>query len=358
MTESRLPPAEISYKDVSGDESAQLLARQLRSVGAGLLYGFVALFMGFINKGILQLWPYSNTLLTLQMLASIAIIYSGKYMGLLTVQPLNLKSAKNLLPVVFFYNANVGFALAGLQALNIPVFNALKRLTPVLVVGAKYLIGDAIPSRHVLFSVLLIVAGCIVASFGDLSFDLVGYTLALTSCVLQTTYLLLVEKSGSEKGYNSHELLLYNATLSLPVLSTLILGTGEAAAALSSFRTNMASSTTFLPLLVFSLFMGSLLNYTLFLCTLMNSALTTTVVGAMKALLSSILGFFLLGGVKVTPLVVAGIAMNTMGGIWYAFAKYKQKQRRHNLLPRKSSDLETIQSGQSMLLISVPQGSK
>jgi solute carrier family 35 protein len=239
-------------------------------------------------QGILQLWPYSNTLLTLQMVASIAIIYSGKFMGLLTVQPINLKSARNLLPVVFFYNANVGFALAGLQALNIPVFNALKRLTPVLVVGAKYVIGDAIPSRHVLFSVLLIVIGCIVASFGDLSFDLVGYALALTSCVLQTTYLLLVEKSGSEKGYNSHELLLYNATLSLPVLSTLIFGTGEAAAALSSFNTNMASSTTFLPLLVFSLFMGSLLNYTLFLCTLMNSALTTTVVGAMKALLSSV----------------------------------------------------------------------
>lgn len=50
MTESRLPPAEIGYKDVPGDEAAQLWARQFKSVGAGLLYGFVALFMGFINK--------------------------------------------------------------------------------------------------------------------------------------------------------------------------------------------------------------------------------------------------------------------------------------------------------------------
>jgi hypothetical protein len=50
MTESRLPPPEIGYKDVSGDEAAQLWARQMKSVGAGLLYGFVALLMGFINK--------------------------------------------------------------------------------------------------------------------------------------------------------------------------------------------------------------------------------------------------------------------------------------------------------------------
>jgi hypothetical protein len=42
--------------------------------------------------------------------------------------------------------------------------------------------------------------GCIMAGFGDLSFDLSGYSAALISCALQTTYLLLVERSGTEKG--------------------------------------------------------------------------------------------------------------------------------------------------------------
>jgi hypothetical protein len=85
----------------------------------------------------------------------------------------------------------------------------------------------------------------------------------------------------------------------------------------------------------------------LFLKLLLTRAFTSLV---------QILGFFLLGGVEVTPLVVAGIAMNTFGGIWYAFAKYKQRQKRHNLLPRKSSDLESIQKGESMLLVSVSPG--
>lgn len=38
------------------------------------------------------------------------------------------------------------------------------------------------------------------AGFGDLSFDLSGYSAALISCALQTSYLLLVERTGTEKG--------------------------------------------------------------------------------------------------------------------------------------------------------------
>lgn len=302
--------------------------QQLMSVGASLLYGVVALVMGFVNKGILQLWPYSNTLLTLQMAASVAIVYTGKYLKVLHARPLQFSSARSLFPVVFFYNANVAFALAGLQVLNIPIFNTLKRLTPVLVILGKFAMGDGLPPKQVLFSVATIVIGCIVAGLGDLSFDLVGYFLALTSCVLQSTYLVLVEKSGKEQGYNSHELLLYNAVLSLPVLLVLIICSGEGLAALAAFNDQMeSSSNSFIALLIFSLALGSLLNYSLFLCTLWNSALTTTVVGAMKALFSSVLGFFVFGGVKVTVMVVLGVSMNTIGGIWYAAEKYKQKYK-------------------------------
>lgn len=38
------------------------------------------------------------------------------------------------------------------------------------------------------------------------------------SCGLQTGYLLLVERSGAEKGIGSWELLFYNAVLSIPFL--------------------------------------------------------------------------------------------------------------------------------------------
>lgn len=44
------------------------------------------------------------------------------------------------------------------------------------------------------------------------------YVCALASVTLQASYLLLVERSGAEKGIGVAELLVYNAILSMPCL--------------------------------------------------------------------------------------------------------------------------------------------
>jgi solute carrier family 35 protein len=49
------------------------------------------------------------------------------------------------------------------------------------------------PPTNISLSVLLVVAGCVVAGLGDLSFDPLGYAYALLSCATQSGYLLLVE---------------------------------------------------------------------------------------------------------------------------------------------------------------------
>lgn len=106
---------------------------------------------------------------------------------------------------------------------------------------------------------------------------------------LQATYLLLVERSGGEKGMTSLELLLYNSILSLPVLVLLIFVTGEVYVAVPAiFTTASSHGSYFLFNLVVSLFIGVLLNYSLFLCTLVNSALTTTVIGALKGVVATV----------------------------------------------------------------------
>ncbi|GFR52718.1 hypothetical protein Agub_g15271, partial [Astrephomene gubernaculifera] len=72
--------------------------------------------------------------------------------------------------------------------------------------------------------------------------------------------------------------------------------------------------------------MGCLLNFALFLCTVNNSALTTTIVGVLKGVVAVFLGFFLLGGVRFSAVNVAGIALNTAGAIWYSVIKYREKK--------------------------------
>lgn len=297
------------------------------SLLAAFSYGIASMAMVFINKAVLLQYPHSMTLLILQQVSTAVLIYLGKVFRLTSVRSMDWKTSKRLLPLSLFYNANVAFALASLKGVNIPMYIALKRLTPLAVLVTGFFFGKAKPSTQVSLSVLLTGLGVIIAALGDFSFDLMGYTLALTSVAFQTAYLVLVERSAAEDGLSSIELMLYNSVLSLPFLLLLIFGTKELPFA-GELLLQKIKTFGFFVLLVISLLMGIILNYTMFLCTMVNSALTTTIVGVLKGVGTTTLGFLVLGGVKVHALNITGLVINTAGGIWYSIAKYNQKHRK------------------------------
>ncbi|KAL2346853.1 hypothetical protein Fmac_000853 [Flemingia macrophylla] len=296
-----------------------------RSLFAAVSYGFASMAMVFINKAVLMQYAYSMTLLTMQQLATTLLIHFGRKMGYTKARGLDMTIAKQLLPLSIFYNANVAFALASLKGVNIPMYIAIKRLTPLAVLIAGCFSGKGRPTPQVALSVILIAAGVLIAALGDFSFDLFGYSMAFVSVFFQTMYLVLVEKSGAEDGLSSVEIMFYNSFLSLPFLMFLIIATGEFPNSLSILFAK-SYSFSFLVILILSLVMGITLNFTMFLCTIVNSALTTTIVGVLKGVVSTTLGFFLLGGVQVHALNVTGLVINTAGGVWYSFAKYQQKK--------------------------------
>ncbi|XP_059658302.1 UDP-galactose/UDP-glucose transporter 7 [Cornus florida] len=306
------------------------------SLFAAISYGITSMAMVFINKAVLMQYVHSMTLLTLQQLATTLLIYFGRVMGYTKAKGLNMATAKKLILVSIFYNANVAFALASLKGVNIPMYIALKRLTPLAVLIAGFCTGKERPSTQVTLSVLLTATGVIIAALGDFSFDLFGYSMALISVFFQTMYLVLVEKSGAEDGLSSVEIMFYNSFLSLPFLLFLIIATGEFPNSLSLLFAKSAS-LSFLVILLLSLVMGIVLNYTMFLCTIVNSALTTTIVGVLKGVGSTTLGFVILGGVQVHALNVTGLVINTAGGIWYSYAKYQLKKSKQ---PKLMSDVE------------------
>ncbi|XP_041022471.1 LOW QUALITY PROTEIN: UDP-galactose/UDP-glucose transporter 7-like [Juglans microcarpa x Juglans regia] len=309
------------------------------SLSAALSYGVASMAMVFINKAILMQYAHSMTLLTLQQLATTLLIHFGRRMGYTKAKSVDILTARKLLPISLFYNANVAFALASLKGVNIPMYIAIKRLTPLAVLIAGFFSGKGRPTTQVTLSVILTATGVIIAALGDFSFDLFGYSMALTSVFFQTMYLVLVEKSGAEDGLSSVEIMFYNSILSLPFLLFLIIATGEFP---NSFSLLFAKSNSlyFLAILILSLVMGIALNFTMFLCTIVNSALTTTIVGVLKGAGSTTLGFVLLGGVQVHALNVTGLVINTAGGVWYSYAKYQQKK---NKTLNVVSDVEAAQ---------------
>ncbi|KAJ6697691.1 JC8.12-LIKE PROTEIN [Salix purpurea] len=311
-------------------------ASPYKSLVAAVSYGTASMAMVFINKAILMQYGHSMTLLTLQQLATALLIHFGRQTGYTRARGIDMPTVRRLLPVSLFYNANVAFALASLKGVNIPMYIAIKRLTPLAVLIAGIFSGKGKPTAQVTSSVLLIAAGVIIAALGDFSFDLLGYGMALTSVFFQTMYLVLVERSGAEDGLSSVEIMFYNSFLSLPVLTFLIIITGEFPSSLALLFAK-SNSLSFLLILLVSLIMGIVLNFTMFLCTIVNSALTTTIVGVLKGVGSTTLGFVVLGGVEVHALNVTGLVINTAGGLWYSYAKYQQKMSKP---PKRISDVE------------------
>lgn len=85
----------------------------------------------------------------LQQIATALLIHFGQVLGISKRKDFNLITAKKLLPVSIFYNANVGFALASLKGVNIPMYIAIKRITPLAVLVAGCIRGKGKPPTQV-----------------------------------------------------------------------------------------------------------------------------------------------------------------------------------------------------------------
>ncbi|OEL36816.1 hypothetical protein BAE44_0002165 [Dichanthelium oligosanthes] len=105
--------------------------------------------MVFVNKAVLMQYVHSMTLLTLQQIATALLIHFGQVLGMSKRKDFSLVTAKKLLPVSIFYNANVGFALASLKGVNIPMYIAIKRITPLAVLVGGCARGKGKPPTQV-----------------------------------------------------------------------------------------------------------------------------------------------------------------------------------------------------------------
>lgn len=80
------------------------------------------------------------------------------------------------------------------------------------------------------------------------------------------------------------------------------------------------------PFTCVSLHAGSVLQYSIFRCTRVNSALTTSVVGCVKNLLTTVVGMLGMGDdYKFDPLNCAGMVVSMGGSFLYSWAKVTKR---------------------------------
>lgn len=325
-THVRLMQDELPDKD--DDKAAappspeQIRRTVIISLSVCSFYIVVSSSMVFANKALSYSYNFrtTNVLLLFQMIFTTTLLRALRAAGFIDFAPFALARARQVAPVSLFYSLNAAVALVALRELSVPSYTLIKRLAPLCTICLESVLLKRMASRAIFASLLVMSLGTVLAANADPSSSSFAWMLGFMSCLFQALYLVFVKRSNVETGMNSFGVLYYHSILSLPFISIIALAVGEIQPALQFPHW---TSPSFLCVFVFSLFMGLLLNYALFLCTELTSPTSTVVSGQVKAMAQTAIGMFTFGGVDMNARYLFGTFLNVSGGFGYAAAKLK-----------------------------------
>jgi solute carrier family 35 protein len=236
-----------------------------------------------------------------------------------------VQSCRHLWPLAFVSMINTFVAISSLEGLNLPMYNACKRLTSLVTLGMEALVLKRYSSLPIQGTVLLIALGALLAAAHDIEFDLLSYAMALLSCCMNALYLTLIKRecnrkrqasrvdaaAGDERGNTVAEIALVNSLVPIPWLLFYLEASQERARV---FAFDGWANPNFWAAIVASTVAGCLLGYSQGICTQHSSALTTTIVGQMKMVLSTYLGIVLFE-TKLSSLQFLGESQNARQGL-------------------------------------------
>lgn len=319
-------PIPTHHQDLHGNKGAAARRQRVAGFSAALFYGSMSVASVFLNKAIFQVWRYRYpaSLVTGQTLFTVLAIFLLSNLGVIKIATFNRTHFKRVFTVSAVFQLKLVLDMSALVLVNIPMYGILKSATTPFVMLLAYLLRQRVPSARIQGAVWVTTAGGLVAGYGDLYFDPLGYALALASAACTACYVVLVGKIGDDLQLDSFTLLLYNSLWSMPLSLAVTVLTGEVSGVLTFPD---LFDPRFIAAFVTSCASAFVLNYATYLCTRVNDALTTSVVGRTKSVVQGVGGLFAFA-VEVGAVNVAGLSLNSLGILWYAHEKYADERRR------------------------------
>ncbi|KAM1435773.1 hypothetical protein ACFX2I_043678 [Malus domestica] len=278
-----------------------------RGAYAAISYMACAVLLVMFNKAALSSYkfPSANVITLFQMICSCGFLY--------TLRRWNMIS--------FTVGAYLMYMLASMESVrgvNVPMYTTLRRTTVVFTMVMEYILAGQRYTSPIVQSVGVIVLGAFVAGSRDLSFDAYGYGVVFLSNITTAVYLATIARIGKSSGLNSFGLMWCNGFICGPVLLFLTFIRGDLKATIDF---PYLLSPGFMAVLLCSCILAFFLNYSIFLNTTLNSALTQTICGNLKDFFTIGLGWMLFGGLPFDILNVIGQFLGFLGSGLYAYYK-------------------------------------
>ncbi|KAJ0681459.1 putative sugar phosphate transporter domain-containing protein [Helianthus annuus] len=300
-----------------------------RGAYAAVSYMSCAVMLVLFNKAALSSYsfPSANVITLFQMICSCCFLYILRRWKLISFSSgdadnstrfVSLQTLIHTSPLALTYLMYMLATMESVRGVNVPMYTTLRRTTVVFTMFVEFILVGQRYSRPVIGSVALIVFGAFVAGSRDLSFDAYGYSIVFLSNITTAIYLATISRIGKSSGLNSFGLMWCNGILCGPVLLFWTFIRGD-------LRMTMNFPYLFAPgfliVLLLSCMLAFLLNYSIFLNTTLNSAVTQTICGNLKDIFTIALGWMFFGGLPFDLLNVIGQILGFVGSGLYAYFK-------------------------------------
>jgi solute carrier family 35 protein len=268
-----------------------------QKVFSALAYGGTSILIMIVNRMLLYTYqfPSIHFLSLCQHMSSLFLLIISDQIGLIT-----LDGQVQHIDLALMNVANGFFGLYGSKALSIPMFTVLRRSSLLFTMGLEAYFFKKTYSNTVIWAITLIIFGSIIAAINDLDYHLVGYIMVWMNNISTSVVGILIKQRMDQS--NPLDILFTNALVgSVVMLVTL--------------------PYWYVPvevngLVLVSSLLAGLLQFTILYCTKYNSALTTSVIGVMKNVVTTYIGMGWLG-YTYDPMNFIGINLSLFGGILY-----------------------------------------
>jgi len=289
------------------------------------LYFFLSLGLTLSNKALMKKakLPW---LLTVLHTGSTFVGCSGLLAsGQLKLSRLGTK--ENLILVAFstLFTLNIAISNVSLALVSVPFHQVLRSTCPVATIVIYRVVYGRSYSRDTYISMIPLIFGVALATFGDYYFTMIGFLLTFLGVVLAAIKTVATNRLMTGSLALSAMEVLFRMS---PLAATQCLFYAYAGGEFAGFQTAVAEGvfdTTFLFSILCNGLMAFSLNIVSFQTNKVAGALTVSVCGNLKQCLTILLGIVLFA-VTVTPLNGVGMLITVLGAAYYSKVELDRKR--------------------------------